>query len=282
MVWQGFHNTSHDSSAQGSQFCLWPDPLNPRNCGPPSKVEVHYNSSLLLREVRRGGQLGPMFWAAPAAPVQFASATAAFHIPALPQMDSQTQADLAAVDASFAAGETPCAELKDGTLKCEACRGGCQIWDRIPFSAGMSNERTHYVIPNSKSNEDMILYRSGATHTLWASKRSGTAQDNWSPVVETSIPNDKSNLNAGPLPDGRVYLVHNPVTPAPAPYSTDDDDGKSPNAAKAPSFRDPVTVSFSKDGLRWEDTAVAITCTDLSPTSTCKLRYPGHAKNGGK
>ena len=29
----GLHNTSHDASAQGSQFCLWPDPLEPRNCG---------------------------------------------------------------------------------------------------------------------------------------------------------------------------------------------------------------------------------------------------------
>jgi hypothetical protein len=50
-------------------------------------VAVQYNSSLLLREVRRGGKLGPMFWAAPAAPSEFAAATAAFHIPALPELD---------------------------------------------------------------------------------------------------------------------------------------------------------------------------------------------------
>jgi hypothetical protein len=42
-----------------------------------------------------------------------------------------------------------------------------------------------------------------------------------------------------------------------------------------------VTLSFSSDGLKWEDTAVAMTCTDLSTTSTCKLRYPGRSKNGG-
>ena len=47
----GIHNTTHDSSAQGSQFCLWPDPLNPRNCGPPSKVAVQYTSTLLMREI---------------------------------------------------------------------------------------------------------------------------------------------------------------------------------------------------------------------------------------
>ena len=283
----GFHNTSHDSSAQGSQFCLWPDPLNPRNCGPPSNVEVHYNSSLLLREIRRDGKLGPMFWAAPAAPTQFESATAAFNIPALPQMDPQTRADLASVDASFAAGETPCDELRDGTLKCEACRGGCQIWDTISFDIGMSNERTHYVLPQSKGMQEMILYRSGKTHTLWASKRNGTSQEGWSPVVETDIPNDKSNLNAGPLPDGRVYLVHNPVTPtpAPSPRARSDSTAIGPQLrdddAKAPSFRDPVTISFSNDGLEWHGTAVALTCTDLSTSSTCQLRYPGHAKNGG-
>jgi hypothetical protein len=241
-------------------------------------VEVHYNSSLLLREVRRDGKLGPMFWAAPATPKQFESATTAFNIPALPQMDLQTQADLASVSESFAAGATPCAELKDGTLKCEACRGGCQVWDTIPFDIGMSNERTHYVLPESKGMQDMILYRSGKTHTLWASKRNGTAQSGWSPVVETNIPNDKSNLNAGPLPDGRLYLVHNPVTPAPSPNvgsAARDVEGK------APSFRDPVTLSFSNDGLEWHGTGVALTCTDLSATSTCNLRYPGHAKNGG-
>ena len=272
----GFHNKSHDSSAQGSQFCLWPDPLNPRNCGPPSKVEVHYNSSLLLREIRRNGEIGPLFWAAPAAPRQFASATAAFKIPALPQMDAQTQGDLASMEAAFSAGETPCTELKDSTLKCEACAGGCQIWDSIPFAAGMSNERTHYVLPKSKGEADMILYRSAKTHTLWASKRSGHEQSGWSPVVETDIPNDKSNLNAGPLPDGRVYLTHNPVTPAPAPAA-----GDAKLEGKNPSFRDPVTLSFSEDGLSWGGTAVAITCTDLSPKSTCKLRYPGASKNGG-
>eukprot|EP00041_Stephanoeca_diplocostata_P013100 m.225866 g.225866 ORF g.225866 m.225866 type:complete len:213 (+) comp19217_c0_seq9:245-883(+) len=38
----GFHNTTHDASAQGSQFCLWPDPVDKRNCGPPSKVDVVY------------------------------------------------------------------------------------------------------------------------------------------------------------------------------------------------------------------------------------------------
>ena len=74
----------------------------------------------------------------------------------------------------------------------------------------MSNERTHYSLPKSKGEADMILYRSGKTHTLWAWKRSGHEQSGWSPVVETDIPNDKSNLiymKTGPLPDGRVMFT---------------------------------------------------------------------------
>jgi hypothetical protein len=275
----GFHNTSHDSSAQGSQFCLWPDPLNPRNCGPPSAVEVHYNSSLLLREVRADGQLGPMFWAAPAAPNMFTSATAAFKIPALPQMDPQTQADLASLEASFAAGETPCAELKDGTLKCEACQGGCQIWDTIPFEVEMSNERTHYTLPKTKGAEDMILYRSGKTHTLWASRRQGSSQAGWSPVRETDIPNDKSNLNTGPLPDGRVYLVHNPVTPAPSPAAVASNVSVaaavgSEGEGKNPSFRcecsqlipaKTETNRFCPDKLRTNKSRGMLPAADTNP-----------------
>jgi len=269
----GFHNTSHDSSAQGSQFCLWPDPLDPRNCGPPSKVEVHYNHSLLVREVRHGGSLGPMFWGAPDVPKAFQAATAAFHIPALPDMDAQTQEDFRQLAARFDAGETPCDPEKDGTLKCEACAGGCQIYDSIPFSLNMANERTHWLLPGKGGKEDIIAYRSSKTHKLWASKRTGHQQAAWSPVVETNIPNDQSNLNAGTLPDGRVYLVHNPVTPVSS-------GGDSVNGHN-PSARDPVTIATSRDGLIFDEVGVALTCTDLSSTSRCLPRFPGHAKNPG-
>merc|ERR1719183_442190 len=104
----GFWKTGnpHDQSAQGSQFCLWPDPLNPRNCGPPSKVALHYKDSLLVREVRAGGTLGPMFWASDRTPKQFESITKAMNIPALPKMDAQTQADFQAINKDFTDGRT--------------------------------------------------------------------------------------------------------------------------------------------------------------------------------
>lgn len=270
----GFHNTTHDASAQGSQFCLWPDPLNPRNCGPPSPVEVHYNNSLLVREVRKGGSLGPMFWAAPVPPAQFVAASKAFNIPSLPEMDLQTQDDFRSLDKTFDDGRTPCAPESDGTLKCEACAGGCQIYDSINFSLGMANERTHFIAPSSNAMRDTILYRSGKTHTLWASVRNGTEQESWTAVVETNIPNGKSNLNAGPLPDGRVYLVHNPMNPTQSNAQTR-------RRKSSISARDPVTVAVSSDGVSFDAVGVALTCTDLSPDSTCKPRFAGHAKNTG-
>lgn len=81
----------------------------------------------------------------------------------------------------------------------------------------------------------------------------------------TNIPNDNSNLNAGALPDGRIYLVHNPVTPA---------NGKS-------WYRDPITVATSLDGYNFTQVGVVMTCTDLSSESVCSPRFDGHSKNPG-
>ena len=53
-------------------------------------------------------------------------------------------------------------------------------------------------------------YRSHA-HALYASVRSKTGDGGWDGPYLTSIPNDDTNINAGVLPDGRVYLVSNPL-----------------------------------------------------------------------
>jgi len=148
-----------------------------------------------------------MFWAAEAAPAEFAAATAAFGIPALHSMDPQTQQDFRLLRRDFAAGRTPCSPGTDATTKCEACAGGCQLYTSIPDSLGMGNERTHYSLPPASSGEprDMLLYRTSAYPnpvTLWASKRQGSAQSGWSRLTMTNIPNDCSNLNAGRLGDG--------------------------------------------------------------------------------
>ena len=37
-----------------------------------------------------------------------------------------------------------------GTLKCEACEGGCQVYSSIDFNLDIANERTHWVLPNGE------------------------------------------------------------------------------------------------------------------------------------
>ncbi len=263
----GFHNTTHDSSAQGSQCCLWPDPLDPRNCGPPSAVAVQYNGTLLLRRVGKGGApLGPIFWATHlGVPSAFAAASRVHGIKTLAEMDAQTRTDFAMVGATSV--KTPCAPKTDGTLKCEACAGGCQIYSGIDWTFRVANERTHWEVPGA-TDTDVILYRM-QDHSLWASTRhNSTDQKAWTLIQSTNIPNDNSNINAGPLPDGRVYLVHNPVTPA---------NGDS-------WARDPVTVATSRDGYAFDTVAVALSCrnlTGLGNVDPCLPRFDGHAKNPG-
>ena len=58
---------------------------------------------------------------------------------------------------------------------------------------------------------DVIAYRS-EDHNLWATVRKpddggGYAQVGWPQIARTNIPNDNSNLNAGPLPDGALLSL---------------------------------------------------------------------------
>lgn len=238
--------------------------MDVRNCGPPNDVAVQYTGNVMMRQVLGPGQLGDVFWGSSAGPpALFADAGASNGVKRLSDMDAQTQAD---IDSLSPTRETVTCEPGTGTLKCEECAGGCQVYDKISWDDKIANERTHYMLPDGTG--DVLLYRSGGAAALWASMRFGsTSQQAWGDVVLTDIPNDKSNLNAGPLPDGRVYLTHNPVVPA---------DGKT-------FFRDPVTVATSSDGLHFDSVGVALTCTALPAeyNSTCAPRIDGHAKNPG-
>lgn len=109
---------------------------------------------------------------------------------------------------------------------------------------------------------------------MWASVRNGTDQASWTTVVETNIPDGKSNLNAGPLPDGRVYLAFNPNNPQTS------DNRRQPQHAQI-SARDPVCVATTSDGVVFDAIGVAITCTDLSAESKCLPRFEGKSKNAG-
>ncbi len=81
----------------------------------------------------------------------------------------------------------------------------------------------------------------------------------------TNIPDDCANLNAGPLPGGRVYLLSNAM----------------PNAN-----RDPLFVSTTVDGLHFNATTALTTCTlpfykGPGQPFGCLYRFPGGAKQGG-
>ena len=94
--------------AQGSQFCQWPDGLDPRNCNCPGCNTKHKSESgvqpkglLMLREVREGGELGPVFWGTPyGPPKQYKDVAAQAGVQTLQEVDAQTRADVSALSAA--------------------------------------------------------------------------------------------------------------------------------------------------------------------------------------
>ena len=224
-----------DGDAQGAQFCQWPDGLDPRNCNCPGCGGKQPAGLLMLREVLPGstGALGPAFWGTHAGPPsEYVAISKALGIKTLAEMDAQTQGDVAQLAGNgemqkyvsvvkgrmkadllsvcatgVANGFVPPCNSSDtgtGTLKCEACPNGCQVYSLSPKEPDrLANERAYYPLPRASPPADVLLFRAHSG-TLWGSVRTDIAkgQSNWSTVVETSIPNDNSNLNAGVLPGG--------------------------------------------------------------------------------
>lgn len=188
-------------------------------------------------------------------------------------MDAQTQADVALLADPLV---RPCDAEADSTTKCEWCVGGCLSASESSF-VPLENERAHYVVPGTEetpSQVDVMLIRAKYTDTinhLFYSKRVGGVGQNWSVPVTTNIADDVSNINAGSLPDGRIYLVSNTM----------------PNIV-----RDPLYVSLSSDGYAFDDVRVVASCEmpELAHPNNpdgytqkwgCMYRYPGGAKQGG-
>jgi hypothetical protein len=195
-----------DGDAQGAQFCQWPDGLDTRNCNCPGCGGKQPKGLLMLRQVQPGGVLGPVFWGTKFGPPhQYKDVAKAAGVKPLAEMDVQTQADVKALAASHGipAGhfQPPCSsnDTGSGTLKCEACPNGCQIYSDSPKSSRLANERAYYPLPGGTADVQLFRAHSG---TLWGSVRGNISagQEGWSAVAETTIPNDNSNLNAGVLP----------------------------------------------------------------------------------
>eukprot|EP01084_Bolivina_argentea_P035973 66582_1 len=254
---------NHSLTAQGSQFCLYPQPINPRNCGPASEKGIigQENNTLLMREILPGiGNLGKIFWATYTAPIEFQAATKAFEIPTLTDMDKQTQNDIGLLTKQmdgFCDGENNDNE----TLKCEVVQNGVKNYRDINESLGIANELSHYILP-SKSG-DILLYRSSSSeHRFYVSLRNISSNGNkkvfgnWSKVMMTDIPDVNSNLNCGTLPNNKIYLLSNPV------YNQ--------------KGRNPLTIGTSKDGYNFDKVGIIMSCTELSSTSTCEARNTGN------
>ena len=246
--------------AQGSQFCLWPDGVDPRNAGPPGQPQPV--GVLLLRRVLPGiGALGPPFWAAASVPHGFAPASAAAGLLTLPQMDATTRADMVALlDPAMKA--LPCADpATGGTLKCEAVLHGAQEYETLPRAAALANERSHWVVRKDAQRHagaDVLVYRSHSG-ALWTSVREAGGSGEWGSIELSPIPNDDSNINSGVLPSGAAFIAANAV-----PHRQ----------------RNPLTLAVAKDGTNFTSCAVLMDCNDIAHNSTCTKRGAGGASGG--
>lgn len=61
----------------------------------------------------------------------------------LAQMDAQTRADVAKLHGVADGFVPPCDTDGTGTLKCEACPNGCQVYSLSPKADGLANERAY-------------------------------------------------------------------------------------------------------------------------------------------
>ena len=216
--------------------------------------------------------LGPIFWAKDPG-VAFSDTNKRLGIHTLSQMPEETRADIS----GLLSGARPCPE---NATKCEFCEGGCQdlreaaLGDapcKLADPGGPWIERTHWRVP--KTQDDILVYRAEGKE-LCFSQRSGGIRGNWSAPSTSRLTDIHSNMNAGTLPDGRIYLLHNPIW------------GKTE--------RDPLVLSLSTDGFNFDQAFVALSCRlpPVAPTNTscpnavlcphfgCKRRNPGGGSPG--
>jgi hypothetical protein len=190
---------------------------------------------MLLRRVtirsEQPPELGNIFWL-DGIPSSFESVSKRLGLLSLTSMDAMTQNDVAELSNP---DTRPC----DAGTKCEACIGSCQPLPPImgPPGTGQQKgcdidyegshqswvERTRYSVPNSQ--REILLYRnnhSKETAFFCFSTRAGP-NDRWSEPAPSSIPDSASNMNAGVLPDGRIFVLSNPRTRATLVMSLSDD-----------------------------------------------------------
>jgi hypothetical protein len=201
-------------AASLQQFCLYPYPW-------PGRRDV------LLRRVSitsgQPPQLGPIFWL-DGIPPSFEAVSARLGLVSLESMDAITRTDVAELSNPR---QLPCV----AGAKCEACVGSCQPLPPIMGAPAGKNqqkgcdidyegtrqswiERTRYTVPGSQ--REILLYRnnhSKETAYFCFSTRAGPHEP-WSEPAPSGIPDSTSNMNAGMLPDGRIFVLSNHATRA--------------------------------------------------------------------
>jgi len=201
----------------------------------------------LAREVRAEGALGEIFWLAetpprpepgfpayPAGdPAVVARVQAHFRQPAnLPQLLFGPRAHPDSADGHRLTEPTQPWQLGDGT------------WVRFYRDQGTTTATNRREIEESKRRRFYVAFSrdDGAT---------------WTSAESTDVPDSCARANTGRLPDGQVYLIHNPLPLAPAKGG-----------------RAILSISLSRDGLDFDRTAILR--ADPPPR-----RYEGKAKSIG-
>ena len=199
-----------DGDAQGAQYCQFPDGLDPRNCNCPGVKHDRLQATLLasllfhadgavlqcgghqpagllmLREVLPGaeGKLGPVFWGTPAGPPpQYTQSAARNKVRKLAQMDAQTRGDVAKLLLHGVADGfvPPCDTDGTGTLKCEACPNGCQVYSLSPKTDGLANERAYCTPRTSRAR----AAQGTAERGLQTRSRAPSRRRTWSSSART-------------------------------------------------------------------------------------------------
>lgn len=210
---------------------------------------------------------GPMFWATNVEPKGMANVTDAFGVRTAADAPngSAVQLDLALFRDTHQARR----------YSSESCRSG-------PCGP-RHGEQTVYSVRDSST--DVILYRgkggdlpaagwpgdqacaNASSCVLLSSSRDTSSPANtWSEVAPTNIPDLGSNLNAGSMADGSVFLVWNGV-PRPSVNDT--------MCSRKSPVRNPLTLAISSNGGTVFDKAWALY------NSTRPKRYCGSAKPFG-
>ena len=200
-------------------------------------------SFMLLRRVYPDKTLGHVFWASEAPPEQYRRGAADKGVRDMLEMDTETQMDAGRLrDRSY----LPCGHAE--SLKCEAVLG-----EGLP-----AHESAHWHVPGEET--EVAMFR----HTPLQWMHRGSPDAAWSDLSDTNFPSVASNINAGVLPSGDIYMLNNacPWSPAMEPH------------------RDPLVVSVSQDGFSFTSAWGLTTCKN-EHLGRCSPKYKGLHKDQG-